>query len=166
MRSRRLSRLVALCIAHLLPIQIVMASVGLGKSIFIARGPNGIAIDTYGLAGAPAGDYGRPNPFRVLVRLTASQSAGHIAFAGEAPAASLCADLLMAPVAGRIGDKKFVLQFSQTVGAYTRSEDSFHQVAPPRLSRQSCTSENAMRVPSKLTLVALLISAIPAVLAQ
>lgn len=114
-QSKRLSRVLAVCVAYALAIQAMMASVGTGMSAFAAPGDAGFVI--CGQVSTPTGDHHAPNPApQCPFCFVAAQSAGHLALTGEAPAAPVYTALAFAKVADPIRRATFVPRVPRTAG--------------------------------------------------
>jgi hypothetical protein len=118
-RSRRLGRVLAVCVAYALAVQAVLASVGTGMSAFAASDHGGLIIcgQVSAPGPSPAGDRHRPNsapscPFCFV----AAQSVGHAALTGAAPAAPAYAGLAIAAMPDRNGRSAFVPRFRRVAG--------------------------------------------------
>jgi hypothetical protein len=119
-RSKRLSRVLSVCIAYALAIQALMASVGTGMSAFAAPGQAGFVICGEGSAPAPGTAGGRHAPSSVPqcpFCFVAAQSAGHFALAGAAPAGPAYTALALAAVTDTIGGAAFIPHFRRTTGS-------------------------------------------------
>jgi hypothetical protein len=120
-RPPRLSSgVLAVCIAYVLAIQALMASIGLGMSAFAVPGPAGLVIcrlATPTQTPTPDSDDQRPGPApQCPFCYIATQSAGHIALAGEAAALPAYAALSVASALDSVGEATFVPQFRRTTG--------------------------------------------------
>jgi hypothetical protein len=118
-QSKRLSRVLAVCVAYALAIQAMMASVGTGMSAFAAPGEAGFVICGHASASVPghAGDRHSPSsvpqcPFCFVT----AQTAGHFTLTGVAPIAPAYTPLAIATVADPIGRATFVPRFHRTAG--------------------------------------------------
>ena len=127
-RPRRPGAAIALCLAYLLAIQGVMASVGLGMAL--VPGHAGFAIcgsvAAVDIRTPASGDHNQspkslPDcPFCFI----ASQSAGHIAISGGVPSLPAYAGDLVAAILGGAGDDALILKFRRT-GGEARAPPSF-----------------------------------------
>jgi len=119
-QSKRLGRVLAICVAYALAIQALMASVGTGMSALAAPGQAGFVIcgQVSAPLPGPAGDRHRPSsPLQCPFCFVAAQTAGHFALAGAAPVVPTYAALAFASVADPIGRAVFVARFRRTTGA-------------------------------------------------
>jgi hypothetical protein len=124
-RPRRSGAAIALCLAYLLAIQGLLASVGLGMSM--VPGQTGFII----CGSVPAADVRMPasghqdqSPKSCPFCFIASQSAGHVALAGDAPALLPYAGKFVAVVSGSTGNDAIILKFRRTEGE-ARAPPSF-----------------------------------------
>ena len=121
----------AVCVAYSLAIQAIMASVGLGMSAGATSNRADPVLCSFAFdqaANAPVRDDKRqkPNPTpQCPFCFIASQSAGHIATVGDAPAFPAYPGLLIVAISDAIGDGIVVSQFRHRHG---------EPRAPPALS--------------------------------
>ncbi len=127
-RPRRAGAAIALCVAYLLAVQSLMASVGLGMSM--VPGQTGFIICGFVPAAevrTPAsGDHNQSqkSPAECPFCFIASQSVGHIAMTGQTPALPPYAGNLVAAVVGSTGNDAIILKFRRTAGE-ARAPPSF-----------------------------------------
>jgi hypothetical protein len=112
----------AVCVAYLLAIQAMMASVGLGMSAGVGQDKAGFVLCSFASreaanAPAPGGDRHNPGPApQCPFCFVAAQSAGQLATAGEAPAVPAYAGLLIATISEPLGEGIFVPLFRHRHG--------------------------------------------------
>jgi hypothetical protein len=127
-RPRRPGAVIALCLAYLLAIQGLMASVGLGMAMvpgqagFIICGSVPVAdVQTPASGDQKQSPKSIPEcPFCFI----ASQSASHIAMAGDAPALPPYAGNLVAAIVDGTDNDAIILKFRRT-GGEARAPPSF-----------------------------------------
>ena len=113
----------AVCVAYLLAIQGLMASVGLGMSPNAARDRSGLVLCSSAAnqtANAPAQKDDRQNPSpipRCPFCFVAAQSAGYVATTGEVPSFPAYAGLPIVAVSHLLVDGTFVPQVRHRHGA-------------------------------------------------
>jgi len=103
--------------AYALAMQALMASVGLGMSVFATPGQPGAVICHFASGSVPGGDRQKPSPEPCCpFCAVAAQSAGDIALVGEASAIPAHAGLFVAAVLNPPGNRTFAPQFRRTAG--------------------------------------------------
>jgi hypothetical protein len=113
----------AVCVAYSLAIQAMIASVGLGMSAGATSERADLVLCSFAFnqtSNVPVRDNGPQKPApapRCPFCFIASQSAGHIATLGEAPALPAFAGLPVVAISDAIGDGVFVAQFRHSHGA-------------------------------------------------
>jgi hypothetical protein len=119
-RRRRLSTLLAVCVAYSLAIQALIASVGLGMSAYAAPNQDGLVICSHLSAQAqlPGGKDQKPSrvpecPFCFV----AAHSTGSFSLADNAPAFPAYAGVFVAVDLDHSGQTGFVAQYRRTTGA-------------------------------------------------
>jgi hypothetical protein len=96
-QPRWLRGILAVCVAYVLAIQALMASVGLGMSAFAAPGQSGFVICHFASASPTDSDRQKPSPEpQCPFCFVAAQGAGDIALVGEATAFPAYAGLFVA----------------------------------------------------------------------
>jgi hypothetical protein len=118
-RTRRSSAVLSAFLAYALALQALMASVGIGMSVFATPGQAGFVICSHAAVGAPAaGREGQKSPStpECPFCLVAAQCSGHMAFADGASAFPAYVAVLVAKITDPICDGAFVPQFRRLAG--------------------------------------------------